>query len=144
MALLTNLIVFDPEDEEEGFFAFDDIVAAFQPKMQQLEVIVRGGVDGEALRETGVRAKPSQMRTLHAFADRGDAKAALEEYRALMDGLPYEIIQHDESFGFFRVLDIVAQPLTPIAVGCGYLVANPTVLQVLDWVVISTDAPEGP
>lgn len=148
MALTDNYIVIDPDTFSTitlaGGFFFDDILGALQPKAQQLEVILRPGVDGESLRETGVRAIPSPIRTLHAFLDRGDALTALEQYLTLIDGNPYEIVQHDESYGFFRVLAIQNQQLLPIATGAGWLVDNPTVLQILDWVVLGTEPPPEP
>jgi hypothetical protein len=149
MALAYNHIVFDsgnydPPGDVSGAYLFDDMIAAFQPKAQQLEILLRRGRDGEELRETGIRAKPSVMTTVRAVEDREGALENLEEYTALQDGNPYEIINHGVSWGFFRILDVNPRPLLPLAATAGFLTANATVLQVLDWVVISTEAPEEP
>lgn len=145
MGLLFNHIVYDAAayelDTSTGRFAFDDMLGAPQPKTEQLEVIARPGVDGENLRETGVRAEPTALRTLVYLADRGDAKTAIESYAVLIDGEPYEIIQHGQSWGFYRVLKVVPQPLLPCAVAAGTLVVNPSVLLIADWLLLGTEAP---
>jgi hypothetical protein len=145
MAILANYIITDADDFDVGdpdtYLPFDDLIAAFQPKAEQLEVIVRPGRDGEIMRETGVRADPTPMRTLLYVVDRGDTLDAIEAYVTLIDGLPYEIIQHGESFGFFRVLKVNPLPLVPCAACAGSLISNPGILLAVDWLVISTEEP---
>lgn len=145
MALGDNYIITDAADfdleDPLTYFPFDDLLAAFQPKAVQLEVIVRPGVDGESLRETGVRADPTPMRTLFYVGDRGDAKSAIVAYIQLIDGNPYEIIQHGESWGFYQVLKVNPLPTIPCATAAGTIIPNPGILLVVDWLVLSTEAP---
>ena len=73
---------------------------------------------------TGVRADPTQIRTVLYMADRGDALTALESYVTLIDGNPYEFIQHGQSWGFYRILKVVGQPIAPCAVAAGTLLVT--------------------
>lgn len=143
MPIHVNKIVYgaDPEDPED-YFAFEDIQGRLQPKAEQLEVFVRPGHVGETLRKTGVRALPSQILTIHYVADWAAAKAAIESYIGLIDGDPYQIIQHTTSYGYFRVLQVVEVDARACVNAIGTLIANPTVVQVCQWTVISTEAPE--
>lgn len=123
-------------------FEFEDIVGRLQPKAEQLEVIVRPGRDGEILAKTGVRAVPSQIVTMHYVADWLAAKAALEAYISLIDGDPYEVIQRDETFGYFRVLSVVELPQTRAVTNViGSIIPNPGVQQFCAWTLISSEAP---
>jgi hypothetical protein len=145
MAILANYLITDQDDfdveDAATYIAFDDILAAFQPKMEQVEVFARPGHDGESMRATGVRAEPTPMRTLRYVATRGDALDGIEFYAGLIDGAPYEIVQHGESFGFFRVLKVSPLPLIPCAAVAGSLIANPGILLAVDWLVLSTVEP---
>lgn len=143
-----SYIITDPDtfdlDEATGYYGFDDMLAAFQPRSNQLEPIVRPGKDGEELRALGVRAQPTPMRTLLAVNDRDDAEAAITSYVSLKDGLPYEIVQHEKSWGFFRVREVAPQPIVPLAAIAGWLIPTATVLLVVDWLVLATPEPEAP
>jgi hypothetical protein len=123
-------------------FDFEDMFGVLHPKAEQLEVIVRPGRNGEALRKTGVRAVPSQIVTLHYVVGWAGAKNAIDAYIALIDGDPYEVIQRDESYGYFRVLSVVQLPQTRYSVNnVGALLSNTTVRQYCAWTLISTEAP---
>lgn len=137
-----NRIIYGDEGANE-FYGFDDMQGDLQPKQPQLEILARPGRDGERLRDTGTRAVPSRITTLLWVDDRADHLDLLDDYIALIDGDPYEIKQHGESYGYFRIVGV--SPRQPIAclnvtghVGGG----TPQIMQIIDWVVISTDAPE--
>lgn len=123
--------------DSDTYYAFDRMVGDLQPKQEQLEVLIRPSRDGERLRSTGVRAAPSQLRTMHYVADRDTAIVAIEAYLALKDGLPRLVIQNGADYGYFRVLDIIARQLIPCTSVVGSIIANPTILQVVDWVLLS-------
>lgn len=123
-------------------FEFEDMVGRLHPKAEQLEVLIRPGHDGETLRKTGVRAQPSQIVTMHFVADWAAAKAALEAYLGLIDGEAYEVVQHDESYGYFNVLNVVELRQTRFCTNViGSIVANPSVQQFVQWTLLSTEAP---
>jgi hypothetical protein len=123
-------------------FEFEDMVGRLNPKAEQLEVLLRPGHDGETLRKTGVRAEPSRIVTMHFVADWAAAKAALEAYNALIDGEPYEVIQHDESYGYFRVLNVTEMPQTRFVTAVvGSIIPNASVQQFCQWTLLSTEAP---
>lgn len=147
MALLYNHIVFDPDNytppgDLSGAYLFDDMIGDFQPKCEQLEILLRPGSDGEELRATGIRAVPTRLLTVRYLASRSDALAAMEQYVTLADGVAYEIINHGQSWGYFRLAaPPSARPLLP-ALAIGTITANPTVCQIIEWAWISTDDPE--
>lgn len=129
------------------FYQFDDLIGDLQPKLPQIEVIVRAGRPGEQLRDTGVRALPSQVATLEVVATRAAAIDAIAEYAALIDGLPHEVIQHGQSFGFFRVVAIVPKEPRPCANYLGSVSGLTSgFLLAVTWTLIGTDPPpeEGP
>jgi hypothetical protein len=142
MPIHANRIVFgsDP-DEPNDYYAFEDMRGRLQPKQQQLEVTVRRGRRGETLRQTGIRAIPSQIQTIHYVEDWEAAKDALVAYGDLVGAL-VQVIQHSENFGYFKVLGPVVEVDARACENVvGSLIATPTVLQVVQWTLISTDAP---
>lgn len=146
MPIYANRIVFgeDPEDPAD-YYAFEDMVGRLQPKARQLEVMVRPGHPGETLRNTGTRAIPSQIQTMHFVEDWDAAAAAITAYNELRNGAPVEVIQHSTSYGYFRVVEVVELPQTRYSVNnLGALLANTTVQQYCLWTLIGTDPPEDP
>lgn len=143
--MLTNSIIFDPDDEEDGFFQFEDMSGVLHPRTEQMEVIVRPGSDGESLRTTGVRAIPSQVVTMHYVEDLEAAKDAIEAYITLIDGLPYEVVQREISYGFFRVLSVVQLPQSrPSFNNINALLPDTEYRQYCLWTLVATEAPEEP
>lgn len=140
-----NGIIFDAEaydlDEEDGVYYFDDIIGQVQPKQKIIDVTNRPGVPGETFRNMGEWAEPSLLTTIHYVADRAAAKAAINAYLAMKDGLGRQLFQHGEDWGFVRIKHIRPRPLQPVASAAGTLIANPTILQIIDWEVISTTEP---
>jgi hypothetical protein len=124
-----------------GIYSFEDIRGRLQPKAQQMEITVRAGLAGEAFRRTGVRAVPSQIQTVHYVADWAAARDAINAYIGLIDGHPYEIIQHSHTYGYFRVAQVAEVEARAVENVVGSIVATPTVLQICQWTVISTEAP---
>jgi hypothetical protein len=122
-------------------YQFEDIRGRLQPKAQQMEITVRAGVSGEAFRRTGVRAEPSQIQTLHYVADWDAARSAIQAYQALIDGNPYEIIQHTHTYGYFRIAKVTEVSAQAVENVVGSIIATPTVLHICQWTVISTEAP---
>jgi hypothetical protein len=106
-----------------------------------MEITVRAGIAGEAFRRTGIRAAPSQIQTVHYVVDWEAAKNALVAYNDLIDGNPYEIIQHTTNYGYFRVAQVAEVEARAVENVVGSIVATPTVLQICQWTVISTEAP---
>jgi hypothetical protein len=151
MPLLPNLIVLDPDaylsdpEDDENFYAFDQMRGVFQPKQQQLEGIVRPGHDGESTRETGVRGDPFAIRTTLYVPTRQDAVNAIAEYIALVDGNPYNVIQNGQSWGYFKILKVAqaGEPI-PCASVIGTLIDNPEIKHVVDFTILSTDPPPTP
>lgn len=143
MPVHANRIVFgDDPDDPLDYYAFEDMRGRLQPKQQQLEVIVRRGHAGESLRETGVRAVPSQILTIHYVEDWTAAKNAITAYGDLIGSL-VQVIQHTTNYGYFKVLGpVVEVDARACANVVGSLIATPTVLQVVQWTLISTDPPE--
>lgn len=121
-----------------GAIAFDDLQGALQPKCDQLEVIVLPGVDGEILRDTGNRADLTSVETLRYLANRAAAVSAISSYIALKDGAAYEVIQHGQSFGNFRVLGVQPLPLAAVANVIGSITANPGIALRCVWTILST------
>lgn len=147
MPIHANRIVHgtDPEDPAD-YYPFEDIRGRLQPKAEKLEVTIRPGHAGETIRKTGIRATPSQIVTVHYVLNWTAAKAALVDYHTLIDGNPYEIIQHSLSYGYFRVLDITEVDVRAVENVIGSILFEesgsvPTVLQTLAWTVVSTEAP---
>lgn len=142
MPFHANRIVFgaDP-DEPADYYAFEDMRGRLQPKKQQLEVHVSRGQDGESLRETGVRAVPSQVLTVHYVESWATAQTAITAYGDLIGAL-VQVIQHTTNYGYFKVLDVVEVEARAVENVVGSLVTTPTVLQLVQWVLISTNAPE--
>ncbi len=121
-------------------FEFEDMRGQLQPKARQLEVMVRLGHDGESVRNTGVRAKPSQVVTVHYVEDWDAAKAAIEAYCDLI-GHRVEVTQHSTDYGYFKVLDVVQVGAQACSSVVGSILTNPTVLHIVQWTLVSTDAP---
>lgn len=140
-----NRIIIDQDDYPDPgtFYAFDDFEGALQPKLQQPQILERGGHRGESLLMTGVRAVDSVLRSKRGFADGDDAIDALEPYGDLIDGMGYQVIQHGRSWGFYKVITIRNLGLVPW-IAAGTLVENSTVCQILEWTLRSTDPPEEP
>ncbi len=128
-------------DNQIGVYEFDEMIGALLPKSKQLEVYVRPGLAGESLRNSGVRAPACLIETRHCVADRAAAKAAINAYVALKDGVGYEVFQHGEIWGYYRVFDVTPAPLVPVRSPLGTLVANPTIWMRVAWELISTTAP---
>lgn len=148
----TNLIIFDADNFDSGdipgssgaYFAFDNMTGDFQPKQQNLEAIVRLGTDGQRLRKTGIRGDAFPIRTILYVPTRQAAVNAIAEYIELNDGLPYEIWQKGQSWGYFNVLKIVSHEPIACASMIGTLFADPSFKHVVDFLVISTDPPAEP
>jgi hypothetical protein len=143
MPFHANRIVFgaDP-DEPADYYAFEDMRGRLQPKQEQLEKHARRGHRGETMRKTGIRALPSVIQTLHYVEDWTAAKAAMTAYGDLI-GTLVQVIQHTTNYGYFKVdspvVELHAQAVENVV---GSLIATPTVLQIVQWTLISTDAPE--
>lgn len=133
----------DPNDPDAAFW-FDEMAGAFLPKQKQLEVIVRPGRPGETFRNTGRRAVPSIIETRHCVLDRLAAIDAVASYETLLDGVAYEVYQHGQSWGYFRVRHFTHLPVLPIRSVLGTLIANATIVQRIQWELISTIPPEAP
>jgi hypothetical protein len=143
MPFHANRIVFgeDP-DEPLDYYPFEDMRGRLQPKQQQLEVVARRGHRGETLRQTGIRAVPSQILTVHYVDSWAAAATALTAYGDLIGAL-VQVIQHTTNYGYFKVLSPVVEVDARACENVvGSLIANPTVLQIVQWTLISTDAPE--
>jgi hypothetical protein len=125
MPLATNSI---------GEFQFEELRGSLQPRSQDLEILIRPGKDDSTVRLTGVRGKPFQVLTLHYVADFLSAKNAISAYVTLQDGNAYEVVQLDESIGYFRVLAVVEVSAMAVASVVGdTLIADPEVLQYCQW-----------
>jgi hypothetical protein len=124
-----------------GAYDFDALNGRLQPKAEQLEVIVRPGHDGETTRKTGVRGLPSQIQTLHYVADRTAAQTAIVAYTALIGAAPQEITQRDVSFGYFKIINVVEVLVADCMKVVNPLIADPTAVQIVQWTVVSTEAP---
>jgi hypothetical protein len=145
MPFHVNKIVFreDPNNPDD-YYAFEDMRGRLQPKQQQLEVAARRGHRGETLRETGIRAIPSQILTIHYVEDWTSAQNAITAYGDLIGAL-VQVIQHTTNYGYFKVLGpVVEVDARAVETVIGSLIATPTVLQVVQWTLISTDPPEEP
>lgn len=136
-----NKIIFDPEDEAEGFYAFDVMPDAMQAMQQEPQHIVRPGVAGHILRLTGARGQPFQFRTIHYVADFEACRDALVAYQALVNGDPVYIIANDVEFGWFHVLRVDQAPPAPCSSAIGTLVSNPTAMHLVIWTLVATAAP---
>lgn len=137
-----NRIIYGDEGANE-FYGFDWMRGDLLPKETQVEILWRPGRDGERLRDMGVRARLSKIVTRLFVDDVADHLTLVESYLGLINGTPYEIKQHGESHGYFKIIRVT--PREPIAatsavghVGGG----TPSVLSTVEWEVISTDAPE--
>jgi hypothetical protein len=119
-------------------FTFDDMLGALQPKQPNVDVLVRGGHDGETFRYTGTRAEPSVVQTLRYWASRDDAIDVFAVYNALIDGTGYEVFQHDFSWGLFKVLKIKHLGIEAVGPSTGTIEANPVCLQRIEWTLVST------
>lgn len=141
MAYLTNQIVIDPLDLPAGWF-FDDLVGVLQPKSPKIETFTRPGQRGETMRDTGTRAERSRIISVSGLLTRADHITSMAVYTAMVGGR-YQVIQKGANFGYFKVEAVnVASELQPIAVASGYLEGpGVTVLQRLEWILISTDPP---
>lgn len=134
-----NRIIYGDEGLGE-YYGFDDMVGSLQLQREELQVLTRIGQTGERLRQTGTRAKPTQIETFLYVDDVADAIAFLEnDYFPLLDGAAYEVKQAGESFGNFRVLDIQSHPLVAVSNVIGHIGGGtPTYLQRLTWAILAT------
>jgi hypothetical protein len=140
-----NRIIIDPGSYPDpgSYFAFDDMIGALHPMQQMTEVLERKGHRAESVRLAGIRAPDSRITTLRYWFDGNDAILALASYVDLLDGNPYEVIQHGRSWGTFIFLTpILNGPLLPVATASGTIEANPTVMQPIQWTLRNTDPPE--
>lgn len=135
-----NRIIWGAEGSDE-FYGFDDLLGALQPKSNQLVKLVRPGRPGERILSTGLRAPESRVRSRLFVENLATAVALLEDYVALKDGLPYEVKQNGVSYSYFKVLDVIPLPFQACAATVGTLVANPTVLMEVDWILVNTEPP---
>lgn len=137
-----NRIIWGVEGSGQ-FYGFDDMIGALQRRQNALQPIVRLGVDDVRIRETGVRAKPSQVITQLWVDDENDAKLLLDnDYLPLKDGNAYEVKQYGESMGYFKVLDVVEQPMQPAGAVRGHIGGGtPTILQTIAWTLIHVATP---
>jgi hypothetical protein len=137
-----NRIIFDQTDPDDpaNYYAFDDIVGALDPKQNEAQVIERFGVDGETVRLLATRAANSRAVFVRYLADRATALSAIEAYVDLIDGNPYELIQHGESFGYWKILRINPQPIRP-AIMAGTLTTGAGVGLFLDVTLRSAFTP---
>lgn len=123
-------------------YLFEGLYGRLNPKAEQLEVIVRPGHKGETTRRTGVRGAPSQIVTMHYIADWEAARNAIDAYTDLIDGRPYQVIQNDVDYGWFKVLNVVEMPNTHACTRVnGSILSDPGVQQYCQWTLISTEAP---
>lgn len=134
-----NRIIYGDEGQGE-FYGFDDMVGALQPKREELQVLTRIGQDGERLRKTGVRARPTRLQTVLFVDDLNDANLLLgTDYISLIDGSSVEIVQYGQSFGNFRVIDVAQDELQAVSNVIGNIGGGtPTYEQRLTWIVLGT------
>ena len=132
MPALQNSIGNTPDE-----FYFEDLQGAIALRKMELEIWTRPGVDGAGARKTGYRGRPFQLRSVHYVADWLATQEALIAYQQLIGEDPVEVIQHDNSFGTFLVLDVEQLPETHACYNViGSIVDDPQVLQYCLWTLL--------
>lgn len=79
-----------------GQFQFIGLHGTCDPPAEQIgPPIVRPGIDGVGLWKTGVRGRPSLLRSVVDAANLAEARAKLVDYLGLIGADPVPLVQHD-------------------------------------------------
>ena len=111
------------------------------PKQQIAPPMVRPGIDGVGLRRTGIRGRPSRLRSVVDAGNLADARAKYKAYRELIGATPVQLVQHDCDYQVegwqVAVLDVRRVRMQKAMTPCGGL--NPPSLAKLicEWDVIA-------
>lgn len=108
------------------------MLGAFKPRSEDLQLIVRPGVDDVRVRTSGVRGQLIQATSVNFVTDFDAAAAALDTYLSMKDGTAYEVVQYGTSHGDYLVIDVSQRPPQAITAAIG---GTGNVQHVCDWIL---------
>jgi len=93
-----------------GDYAFLTLAGHPTGLSEELEQVVRKGVDGTALVRTGRRGKPFQLTSRVDMPNKAQARFLFDRYQLLQGADPVEVIVNDINFNYlnclFAVIDV--------------------------------------
>ena len=121
-----------------GPFTFDSLRGEFQFEREELELIVRPGVNGTGVRRLGVRGRPFTVETWRYETSYLTAELVFTGYLGLISGDPVQVTKNGVVFiDQHQVLDVEKTAIVPAATVVGSIVPAPGVLLIARWSLLA-------